>query len=220
MLIASAADVFGGAALTDWLHGSVVVSEEGAPLVLYHGTGAEISDENWFRGMVWGSVSPELAGDYAELRGQQGGAPNLMPLHMRIRKPFDADVLPSAVTVKVFFECLSEQAPHVGRDALMLLAAVVREGAIVEESGPYYSSHDFWVGAASLFGRDGAQAIREAFEVCGFDGIKMHEAGVLTYGAFHPHQVRSVVASRYLHDADGCARESVISSEFHERQRG
>lgn len=186
-----------------WFRDSKVVDEDGKPLVLYHGTAREFSS---FRGMVWGSVSPRLAGEYAAMRDHERGAGgNIIPIYMRIERPFDADLgLSKTVKIGEFFNEVIEQGAAHGTSLTDALRAEVselldtlRQAARREESGPHYARHDFWFDAASMFGRDGAEAIRRIFDLFGFDGVRMIEEGELTFGAFAPEQVKSAFNARF-----------------------
>lgn len=188
-------------ALATWFGDSKVVNPDGSPKVVYHGTGGDVEA---FRRMPWASESPELACDYAAMRGElHGGAPNVLPLYMRIERPFDADRdLPSAVTVRAVVGAIVRQAQAEGRAitpaamaAIEARQAVVLQARIREESGPHYSKHDFWLETRDFFGEDGAQALREIFEIAGFDGITLRECGVRTWGAFSPEQVKSATGN-------------------------
>ena len=178
-----------------WFGASKVTDHQGRPLVLYHGTGSEFSD---FSGMVWGSVSPALASEYAFMRDQMGGRATVVPVYMRAEKIFDADLeLPKTVTIGVFFNQVLEQAMEMGfsltesnRLKALQMLDTIRACAREEESGPHYDRHNFWNDPGMLFGKKGAQAIMEFFKFVGFDGIKMQENGGLTYGVFSPNQVR------------------------------
>ena len=183
--------------LSHWFGNSVVVDGNGKPLVVFHGTNQDIKS---FNGMVWGSVDAELAHDYANMRGEfEGGAANIMPLYMKIEKPFNADHLPKTVTIGDIFMAMLEQAgygdgniPDKLRHELSVLADTVTKGRYEEGSGPHYARHDFWNHTISLFGSAGADAIERAFKLLGYDGIQMIEDGGMTYGAFSPNQVKSI----------------------------
>lgn len=188
-------------AFSAWFGKSVVVDDQGAPLTLYHGTGADIHS---FKGMVWASVTPTLANAYADMRHQQGGNGNVIPVHMRIERPFNADRLPKSVTVGVFFSEAARQAREAGRnfsnDDATELVRVVKDAAREESSGPHYDRHDFWYEPYSFFGRVGAEAIRRLFAMFGFDGVTMTEKGEMTFGAFNPSQVKSAIGNRGAFD--------------------
>lgn len=192
-IISEAIDPRSNPAFVSWFGDSKVVDENGAPMVLYHGTGDDIQQFSSAK-LIWGSMKPELASDYAEMRqAWYDGQANVLPLFMRIVHPFDADVLPGSVTIREIIYAMQSQAPNTLPstdyvDAFDLLQA----GRQREESGPHYSTHDFWLNGRDLFGNDGAAAFMNLFHDAGFDGIKMHEGGHLTYGAVSAHQVKSV----------------------------
>lgn len=178
-----------------WFGASKIVDSQGRPLVLYHGTGSEFSE---FVGMVWGSISPALANEYAFMRDQMGGRAAVIPVYMKAEKIFDADLeLSRTVSISVFFNQVLEQAMALGfqltesnRLKSLQLLNTIRACAREEESGPHYDRHNFWNDPGMMFGRKGAQTIMEFFQFVGFDGIKMQEDGEMTYGVFSPNQVR------------------------------
>jgi len=186
-------DLTNNSRFTKWFGDSVVVNSDGSPMVVYHGTGADI---NSFKGMVWASVDTELPYEYAAMRQEySNGNANIIPLYMRIINPFNADFLPKSVTISEIFNAMIDQSV-VNIDSiskhLQQLWEKVLDSRYTEESGPNYNRHDFWIDSYSLFGRDGANAIQEAFHILGFDGVKMIEGGEITYGAFSPNQVKSI----------------------------
>lgn len=182
----------------DWFAGSKVVNSSGAPLVLYHGTASTFQQ---FNGMVWGADDPELASDYAGLRGSASGGDTIIPVIMRITNPFDADAsLEDSVTIDSFFAAVFSDAQAGGRvftqeetQRVIALAEAVMACAKREESGPHYSRYQLWYLTKLCFGKDGAEMIAKLFETAGFDGITMREAGCMTYGAFSPAQVQNAI---------------------------
>ncbi|CAM5356094.1 hypothetical protein SSTU70S_05525 [Stutzerimonas stutzeri] len=187
--------------LQHWFSGSQAADEQGKPLVLYHGTGADFTV---FEGFThWASVSPKLASEYALYR--QDSAPSaaaqVLPVHIRATAPFDADLIEGrSVTVSTFFNAVAEQAKQAGRplpdaEQARLLLNHVRGCASREESGPHYSKHDFWNKPHYVFGRDGADSVRQLFQLFGFDSIRFTEQGSLTYGVFAPTQIKSALAN-------------------------
>lgn len=186
-----------------WFGKSKVVDQNGKPLVLFHGT---VEDFHSFDRMAWGSVTPKLAGEYAAMRADRAESEKkekyaqLMPIYMRIENPFNASdpEVPTVMTLGGFAYELIEQAKGQGREPSKSVAERVKElvniawrGAKMEESGPHYSRHSFWFETVSLFGKDGAAALREMFDILGYDGVKMIENDELTYGAFSSAQVKS-----------------------------
>lgn len=181
-----------------WFGDSKVVDSRGQPLVVYHGTGADIG--NFKTKTIWASVKPDLANEYAFYSGEwREGNSNVIPMYMRIVRPFDADMgLSKDVTVGDFTGAIIEQGTfHVDltndmRERASDLIDIIHRGRWEEESGPHYDRHDFWLSPGSMFGMKGAEALRDLFSLFGFDGIKMIEDGQLTFGAFSPNQVKSV----------------------------
>lgn len=188
----------------NWFGDSKVVDAQGRPLVVYHGTARNIEA---FGGMTWAATERDLANAYASARAQidnrdvQTGE-NVLPIYMRAERVFDADKLPRTVTIGAFFNEALEQAQAAGQNIdvarARTLLDTIRAAASQEESGPNYSRHDFWNEAQSLFGRAGARAISDMFELLGFDGVQMRESatyskdGKPTFGVFLPTQVKSV----------------------------
>lgn len=179
-----------------WFGDSKVVNDQGEPLIVYHGTN---QDFDTFKGMVWASAGKDLPQDYAAMRAEfDGGNASIMPLYMRITKPFNADYLPKTVTVSDVFMAMLEQAgidetniPEAIRVKMSELLEIVQSARREEGSGPHYSRHDFWNSTSMLFGRKGADAIQQAFLLTGYDGVQMIEGGELTFGAFNPNQAKS-----------------------------
>lgn len=192
-------------AFRKWFGDSKVVDADGDPIVLWHGTARRLWDQDFgaFQGMVWASEGSLLPMDYAAMRanriGEDQAQERLIDLYMRVERPFDADLgLSKTVTVGDMITAMIEQAEAQGRRlsdgdmaALRNKSDVINRARRREESGPHYSRHDFWYQPSDYFGRDGAQAILEAFRITGFDGIKMLEGGEQTWGAFDPKQVKS-----------------------------
>lgn len=185
-----------------WFGNSRAVDEQGRPLVLYHGTGADFTQFKGFS--VWGAADVSLANEYAGLRSGMGGIPNVMPIYLRAETPFDADRLPKTITVGSFFNEALKQAKEAGRNIDLErgqeLLQRIRSAARVEESGPHYSRHDLWNKPAMLFGLAGAEAVREMFELLGFDSVTYTEMGVKTFGVFSPEQVKSAIGNRGTYD--------------------
>lgn len=199
----SASSPVNSPAFRRWFGDSKVVDADGKPMVMYHGTGADVTQ---FNRMTWGSADPELASQYSEMRGEwYGGQANVMPIYMAINRPFDADGLdtpasfeyPDGLSVKRFIDQIIEQsgASDSEQRQLRALERDIRAAARREESGPSYSPQDFWHNTLMMFGQDGASKIRRAFEIVGFDGVRLTEQGALTYGAFRPEQIKSATGN-------------------------
>jgi len=72
------------AALRRWFGESRVVDENGEPLVVYHGTGADFSQ---FETPAFFTEDPEIAGQYASGQRRESSAENVMPAYLRIENP-------------------------------------------------------------------------------------------------------------------------------------
>jgi len=76
-----------------WFGDSKVVGEDGSPMVVYHGTGADIqqfnvSERGEFGGGIYLTPDTTGASDYAMYRAQ--GPANVMPVYVSIRNPAGA----------------------------------------------------------------------------------------------------------------------------------
>ena len=169
----------------------------------FHGTGGK--DISEMSGMTWMSESPRLANEYAAMRANSsdGMASQIMPLKARTGNVFNAGFLPKSVTINhMMNEVLDQAQNNLGRtfsdgetDKARKLLGTIREAAVREESGPNYSRHDFWNDSESIFGKDGAKAIKEIFRMSGFDSISMREGGENTIGILNPSNIRSRFAA-------------------------
>lgn len=176
----------------------------GLPVVLFHGTSA---DRKPFHGFTsWASQTPELAQEYAEMRANNGASePLVIPVNLKFEHCFDANQLPDPVTITSFIDNLKQQyllrCGHLPTqencleaqfsEAQKNLKALARR----EESGPYYSKHNFWHEPECFFGNDGAALLRELFRLTKFDAITLREHGQITYGVFDKSQIQEHDAS-------------------------
>ena len=82
-----------------WFEGSQVVDENGQPLVVYHGTGADIeafdpamtgrnADSGFLGTGVYFSDRGDIASYYTQMAGNAFGSPNVMPVYLSMRNPF------------------------------------------------------------------------------------------------------------------------------------
>ncbi|EPG8943959.1 LPD23 domain-containing protein [Pseudomonas aeruginosa] len=184
-------------AFRQWF-GDSVAAENGAPLVCYHGTGQDFS--SFGSDFNWVSTSPDLANEYAEMRGELYDLqPAVMPVYIRAERPFDADLTPSHGRVIDYIREAIRQARAAGRPVDMEAAQAaldkILDCAYREESGPHYARHNLWNAASMYFGKDGAAEIKGLLRTLGFDSIKLTEQGQLTYGALDPQQLKSAIAN-------------------------
>ncbi|CAM3779569.1 LPD23 domain-containing protein [Vreelandella rituensis] len=209
--------------------GSQVVDDDGIPCRLYHGAG---SDVGHIDGTFWGSPDPAHANDYAAMRSDLGAAASVVPYYADIRRPFDGDPLqavptswerPNGLTVAVFVDELIRQSgasAEVGERLRAIGSDLMRAGRR-EESGPSYSTQDFWYGTRSMFGREGEQLLAQAYAIAGFDGVRFTEAGKLTYGAFSASQLSFLDQGASLrgwqpdrHHGEGLASQEAFARWF------
>lgn len=184
-------------AFRQWF-GDSVAAANGAPLVCYHGTGQDFS--SFGSDFNWVSTSPDLANEYAEMRGELYDLqPAVMPVYIRAERPFDADLTPSHGRVFDYIREAIRQAKAAGRPVDMEAAQTaldkILDCAYREESGPHYARHNLWNAASMYFGKDGAAEIKGLLRTLGFDSIKLTEQGQLTYGALDPQQLKSAIAN-------------------------
>lgn len=206
--------------LTLYRQGSRVVDGEGIPCRLYHGAGKEIATVN---GILWGSVDPALASDYAEMRLDQGRNALVVPFYADIKRPFDGDALkdirtsyqrPNGLSVQVFVEevilqgSLSGEVADQVRDQANELKRLARR----EESGPTYSPHDFWYMSHWSFGLEGAELLRSIFQTANFDGVRYTEQGQLTYGAFSTAQIHFLDQGATPHGMKGLGEPQPVKA--------
>ena len=139
------------------------------------------------------------------MRAHNGSSePLIIPVNLKFEHCFDANQLPDPVTVTSFIENLKQQ--HLMRssqsdkaNSLEVEFAQAKERlkalARREESGPYYSKHNFWHEPECFFGNDGAAILRDLFRLTGYDAITLKELGHTTYGVFDKSQILEHVAS-------------------------
>lgn len=82
-----------------WFGDSKVVDENGEPLVVYHGTNADFkafkpTKIGEFGPAIYFASTPSEAGSYAGVprRGQEDGAPNIIPVYLSLKNPYNKGV--------------------------------------------------------------------------------------------------------------------------------
>lgn len=129
-----------------WFGDSKVVDAEGKPLVVYHGTTAEISafqqnkatekDAGWYGRGIYFTADPDTASTYSryeELQGKElSGAPLVMPVYVSIQNPYVWPANRRAATTP-------EEAAAIRKE----LEAQGHDGVIVpnEYADPRYAGH-------------------------------------------------------------------------------
>jgi hypothetical protein len=171
-----------------WFGDSKVVDEKGEPLVVYHGTGADI-DAFRGRGRFYFAEKPEYAASFAGKYFDEYKRPNIMPVYLSVQKPLDLTAL--------------------GGDFVStndLVAALEKAGAI--KTAQAVKDRQF-----EKYGRKQGvnvwelwheSPIREAVKDDGFDGViqieqaakdesSMHESRVVM--VFNPTQIKSAIGN-------------------------
>lgn len=205
-------------AFKNWFGESKVTDKEGKPLVMYHGTGSDIKAfSNDFLGLgndqagsgFYFSSSPSEASGYAnstvlnhdrpgktdKLPGK--GSPNVMPVHLSIKKPLSATEFGNITADQVkkiiskspnLDEALTNwgDVEHEGKANVLKTAIenyVVKDGLIL--NGLHPIANDFFAGDAAAFNK----AVRD---VLGYDGVVVDGGDVKHYIAWFPEQIKSV----------------------------
>lgn len=129
------------AAFKKWFGDSVLVGDDGQPLVLYHGTSDEVSefdldhphrkDSGWLGTGVYLTTSRDIANSYANLKGGSAG-PNVMALYAKLENPYRAKL-----SDKQRLQIISQrQGKDAGRDAAdawtRQLKAMGHDGVIID----------------------------------------------------------------------------------------
>lgn len=187
-----------------WFGDSVVVGDDGAPKVMYHGTAADF--DQFGQRFNWVTPDPEHAAEYANFRGYSaGGGDRIIPVFVKAERPFDADALPGMMTPQSFSAAVLKQVPDVAKvdkDAYFaarnrLIAARAARGG--SEAAP---RNAYWLAPAYHFGEDGADAVQDLLRAAGFDSIKLTEAGNETFAVLDSRQLKSATGNRGTYSPD------------------
>lgn len=158
-----------GEGFRGWFGRSKVVDEKGEPLVVFHGTAADIDSfeesDGWYGTGVYFTDNARYASEFAEERGEDaGGGANVVPAFLRLERPY------------LFKERINDKASNV-----QLLEELGVEAKQIERA----------------LARDNASGlIRWTLERMGHDGLVVLSAeGRNEYVAFAPDQVKSAVGN-------------------------
>lgn len=99
-----------------WFGDSKVVDAEGKPLVVYHGTGADVSK---FNGPTFFTTDKKYASARSEYKG---GAPNVVPAYLSLANPMEVDIPVGKFSVPREEMALIERAIARGHDGLIINA--------------------------------------------------------------------------------------------------
>ncbi len=187
------ADPTDSAKFKAWFGDSKVVDEKGKPLVVYHGTGADITAfKSNDLGLIFTSPDPAFASKFAYNRDaneptQELGA-NVMPVYVSAQRPFDPT---SAADRKVLIDRLLSIHPTYtmgdGELALMLEGRkTLYTEAVLENTLANPESN--WVFLEQ-------QSILDTIERAGFDSVYVTEDGKKNLALFAPEQIKSATGN-------------------------
>ena len=211
-----------------WFKGSKVVDEQKRPLVMYHGTGADIAQFGYEYADKGSSAygmgfyftnMPNTASGYA-----MGDTPNVVPVYLNIKKPMISNYarLLNRAQIKRFI-----MASPILDDALSNFGDVEYEGktrlinSIVDQFDDCCDSLLQQLNLlANDFYRDQNEAfMRTAIAITGFDGVKhAFESGEVFFIAWNANQIKSAVGARGYQGSD-LITESIPMMEFLEPKK-
>jgi len=162
-----------------WFGASKVVDAQGQPLVVYHGTNSDFKlfkeHPGWSRSGFYFTPDPATALEYTDERNiSDTGTPRILPVYLSLKNPLDVrEGWPSNV---------AEELDHV----------VNYEWLTTLPPSQFWEAMDGDVGVG----------LRYALKDFGYDGLIGVEAGVITYVAFDPEQIKSATGNSGKFDAD------------------
>lgn len=169
-------------AFKNWFGDSKVVDDKGQPLVMYHGTPANIKrfipqDPTGRSAAIFISPDPEFAGGFAggEFTIATGGSPNIIPLYVRALNPFDFD---NPKHRSMVIDLAMEEEP-------LYRTAPDKEGMrrVLDEALTHQKAN--W----STLEQSGFQ---KAIKSLGFDSFYVREEGIKNLAVYNPEQLKSV----------------------------
>jgi hypothetical protein len=163
-------------AFKEWFGDSKVVDADGKPLVVYHGTNADIEEFGGYEWAGWFSANPELAGGYPRpISDKDYTGPNVMPVYLSIKNPLriEVDMNDNVDAIKPLLRKL-------GLDDNL--------------SNDYGRGHLVYRVVTS-------QKFAEGVHRLGYDGIIVKEGGVETYAPSQPTQIKSATGNNGNFDA-------------------
>jgi hypothetical protein len=161
-----------------WFGDSKVVDENGKPLVVYHGTGADFntfkpSYENSVAGIgVYFTTDPSVANMYS-----RGESPNTKPVFLAIRQPLDIS------------KPLSSFPPEFRE---RFLKEIAKTYSLRER----YDNPDRHIAPTlQLISQKTKEKFTNLAKDFGYDGVKSRHAGADMYIAFEPNQIKSATGN-------------------------
>lgn len=175
----------------NWFGESKVVDEQGKPLVVYHGTDADITEfkPRGQSGAIFFSASPKQAEKFAGLAavktqartGAEGlTGQNIIPAYVKLKKPFDFSN--------------RQQVADLADKLTNVYGAIELRGGV--EISPEAFANRMAKGDWALIEDPRiASYLRD-----NFDGFFVNEGGVKNIGVFNPEQVKSATGNRGTFD--------------------
>ena len=193
----SASAVESTPAFKKWFGRSKVVSSDGSPKVVYHGTAQDVS--KFSKGLLkWFSSDPEHASEYAVKKGADvaryadeeqyrlGG--NVGSYYLSLENPLN---------LRNDYAVRTEQ--EFGEE---ILADARADGIILEGHTDIVDSMDGQNEAAIYVHWDKSPKVKELLSALGYDGIQINDGGRLNYGVLKPSQIKSATANRGTFDPE------------------
>lgn len=172
-----------------WFGDSKVVDEQGRPLVVYHGTGADFSTfipskKGWYGAGIYLTPSADFASEF----DTEGDAPNVMPLYAAIQQPYMYEEAP-------FF---ARRNPNDPSQADMLRDILPRDKAnrLIRK---LRDADDARLGGE----------LQPALRSLGYDGIVVEAPDGQEVIAFDPNQIKSATGNAGSFDSD---QDSILAS--------
>jgi hypothetical protein len=153
-----------------WFDGSKIVDENGDPLVMYHGTGQDFSV--FKDGPIYLTKNPVMASVFSQF----GDQPNIMPLFVSAKNPFDY-----------------ENRAHVAKVAKEMGRSANRPKWI--ESAQEWVQWNADVLPMGEFKTIESEAVQDAIKKAGFDGFWAREGGAKNLAVYRSEQVKSAIGN-------------------------
>jgi Large polyvalent protein associated domain 38/ADP-Ribosyltransferase in polyvalent proteins len=158
-----------------WFGDSKVVNAKGEPLVMYHGTDADIATFKPKDGMIFVTADPNFAEEYTtttiDSLDKSGGQPNIIPVFVKAENPFDY-----------------ENPEH-----FAALQQYEKDNRYTERSISHYVNDTKRGDYEAIESRK----MQDAIKAMGHDGFYVREAGrqVKNLGVFRPEQIKSATGN-------------------------
>jgi len=169
-------------AFKKWFGESKVVDDKGQPMVMYHGTPANIEqfipqDPTGRSKAIFVSPDPKFAEGFAggEFTIAEGGSPNVIPLYVRAQNPFDFD---NPKHRSMVIDLVMEHEP-------LYITAPDKEGMRRVLENALTDKNANW---STLEQSEFQKAIKEL----GFDSFYVKEEGIKNLAVYDAKQIKSV----------------------------